>query len=318
MILAEKLPLVSVCIGSYNRDKYIRETLESVFAQTYRNIEVIVVDDASTDGTVRVIREFGDRVKLIIREKNSGMCPVTRNQACRAATGKYVALLDSDDAWYPTKVERQVEFLEAHSDVPLCHTYCHVIDEESHVLGIRHEKNLPPTGDYFRPLLQHCWITISSVMMRRSLIDEIGPFNEGEPYGRLGEDMEFFLRVARKYPIGIAAESEVLARYRVSAAGITHGNWRARPKPVPLMRALVDRDDIWRGQVTRREMCRAFEAMALENCVHWRDRGFADRALYFAWAAWKLSPVSPRVWGQLARSITKRITGSGASAVTST
>jgi glycosyltransferase involved in cell wall biosynthesis len=109
-------PLVSVCIGAYNRKDYIRECVDSALGQTWTNREVIVVDDASTDGTREILESYGRDIRLILRDKNSGICPVTRNQAAQAARGGYVAFLDSDDKWYPQKLAKQVEFPDVPTD----------------------------------------------------------------------------------------------------------------------------------------------------------------------------------------------------------
>lgn len=297
-------PLVSICIGAYNRARYIRETLDSVFAQTYPNFEVIVVDDASTDGTVDVVLSYGDRVRLIRRTENSGICPVTRNQAALAARGELLAFLDSDDAWYPEKLQKQVEFLSAHQDVPLCHTYCHLMDENSKVNGIRHEGNLPPTGNCFRHLLRHCFITISSVMMRRGLFDDVGGyFIEDRRYGVWGEEHEFLLRVSRRFPIGLV--DEVLTRYRRSPSSISGGNWKCTPQSVPFHRMILSRRDIWEGVTPRSEPLDAFVSACVENCEFWRDKGFPSRAIYFAACAWRHDPFSGQVVEQMLRSMFK-------------
>ncbi|HMO50415.1 MAG TPA: glycosyltransferase [Kiritimatiellia bacterium] len=288
-------PKVSICIGTYNREKYVRECLDSALRQTYPNIEVVVVDDASTDRTVEILREYGDRITLILRDTNSGICPITRNQAIQASTGTYVALLDSDDAWYPEKIERQVAFLEAHPDIPLCHTACRVIDDASRELEVRHEGRIPPTGAYFRPLLDHCWITISSVMMRRTHYDTIGPFNHRDPYGYLGEDHEFFLRTAARYSIGFLPE--VLGKYRKSAAGITAGNWKAKPEPVPLFQAFLRDVALWKGIVPKSEMVEAIVRACRTNSDYWRHQGYPDKALWFDREALSLKPWSPALWG---------------------
>lgn len=294
-------PLVSVCIGAYNRARYIRETLDSVLAQTYRNVEIIVVDDASTDDTAAIIASYGERVRLIRRATNSGMCPITRNQAFRAATGTYVAFLDSDDAWYPPKLERQVEFLESHSDIPLCHTYCHLMDEESRITGIRHEGRLPPTGDCFAPLLRHCWITISSVMIRRNLAETIGYFVEDPRYGVWGEDHEFFLRVARRYPIGLV--DEVLTRYRRATQNISAGNWRQIPESYPFHAMLLERRDIWEGRVPRSEMVGALLDICAENAEYWRGQGFRDRTWWFCRQGLMRCPWHGPLWAIALRNI---------------
>lgn len=295
------MPLVSFCCGTYNREKYVREAMDSLLAQTYAPAEIIIVDDASTDGTLAILESYGDRIRLIRRKVNSGICPVTRNQAVRAARGKYVAFLDSDDKWYPEKTARQVEFMEAHPDMPLSHTYCHVMDADSKVLGVRHAGGLPATGFIFERLLEHCWITISSVMVRRDLFSEVGYFNPDPPYGYLGEDWEFFLRVARRYPIGLI--EDVLAAFRKAEQGITAANWKAHPRAVPFYFALLSRPDIWKGIVSRRRVLDAMADACRENGSHARDRGQIGRAFYFAGAGLARHPFSRILYGQLMRTL---------------
>ena len=288
-------PLVSVCIGAYNRKGTIRECVDSVLAQTWKNREIVVVDDASTDGIREILQEYDDRIRLICRESNSGICPVTRNQATRASKGEYVAFLDSDDVWYPEKLEKQVAFLETHPDIPLCHTLCNVIDRDSKVVGVRQPlETMPSTGWIFDRLLDHCWITISTVMVRRSLFSEIGKFNEGDPYGYLGEDHEFFLRVAKKHPIGLV--EEILAGFRKAGQGITANNWKANPEPVPLFQALLERRDIWGGVVSRRRMVRALTDKCNENAWFYRNRGERERAWWFVRQALGADWFDRRAW----------------------
>lgn len=292
------LPLVSVCIGTYNREQYISECLDSVYGQTYKNIEVVVVDDASTDRTVEIVRSYKP-TKLIVLKKNSGICSHTRNRAIRESSGEYIALLDSDDAWYPKKIELQLEFMLTHPDIPLCHTYCHIVDENSRVVGIRHEGRLPKTGDAFEALLEHCWITISSVMMKRNLYDKIGPFLEHPYYGKSGEDIDFFLRVARDHPIGLV--SAVLTRYRKSKYSINTDSWKDQPRYVPYLLYLLNERRIWHGRVPQNVVRRIVADAALENSKYWSDRGYFS---YATWAWWKsmiVDPLNINTWVQLAR-----------------
>jgi glycosyltransferase involved in cell wall biosynthesis len=294
-----KKPFVSVCIGAYNRKDYIRECVDSALAQTWPNKEVVVVDDASTDGTREILQGYGDAIRLILRDTNSGICPITRNQAAAAAQGEFVAFLDSDDVWYPEKLAKQVAFMERHPEVPLCHTLCNVIDEKSQVVGVRHGLGVvPETGRIFERLLDHCWITISMVMMRKSRFAEVGWFNPEAPYGYLGEDHEFFLRVSRKYPIGLVPE--VLGGFRKAGQGITAKNWTANPEPVPLFQALLKRKDIWGGMVPRQRMVRALTDKCSENAHFCRNRGQWGRAAWFARQALKVDPLDGRAWRHLA------------------
>ena len=103
--------LVSIIMPAYNSEKYIKDSIESIFKQTYSNWELIVVDDCSTDKTVEIIKSFNDnRIKLFINETNSGAA-ISRNKALREATGRWIAFLDSDDIWLPTKLEEQLQFM---------------------------------------------------------------------------------------------------------------------------------------------------------------------------------------------------------------
>lgn len=293
-------PLVSICIGTFNRSKYIRECLDSVYAQTYPNLEVIVADNASTDDTLDIVRTYRN-VKIVPRDSNSGMCSTTRNLAVRAATGDLVAFLDSDDAWYPDKLEKQVAFMERHPRFPLSHTYCHLMDDQSVVYGVRHEKRLPPSGNYFEALLNHCWITISSTVIRRELYTECGPFTETLPYGQSGEDYEFFLKAAHRHDFGLVPD--VLVKYRKSQDAITYGNWKGKPRPVPFLRELLRRRDIWGDRVTPARMNQLFAEACCENSSYWRDQQFPTRALWATGQAMAVTPLNPNIWNEGMRSV---------------
>ncbi len=305
MTAERELPLVSVCIGSYNREKYIRETLDSVCGQTYPNIEIIVVDDASTDRTVEIVESYGRRVRLVRAKRNSGLPSVPRNMALAEATGEFIAFLDSDDSWQPEKIEKQVRFLNQNSECGLVHCYACLMDGESRRDGIRHDGNMPQTGMCFSALLRHCFITMSTVMVRRDVLTKVGAFNP-DPRYRAREDLEWLLRVARQWPVGLI--SEPLANYRRAATGISQqlGAWRSLPEDTVAHRLIVDRPDIWQGVVPRSEVVAAYVNAALENCQYWRDRGFPDRALWFAWNALKASPGRGEIWAGLLKSLGRK------------
>jgi glycosyltransferase involved in cell wall biosynthesis len=295
-------PLVSVCVGAYNRKEYIRECVDSALAQTWPNKEVIVVDDASTDGTREILQSYGDAIRLILRERNSGICPITRNQAARAARGEYVSFLDSDDKWHPEKLAKQVVFMEAHPDVPLCHTLCDVIDERSQVVGIRHGAGVVPgTGMIFERLLEHCWITISTVMVRRKLFEEIGWFCEEEETGIIGEDQDFFLRVARHHPIGLI--EEVLASYRKVPTGVSRNRWKDTPESQTFNEILIWRRHIWKGVVPKSRVVRAHSDACLANAAHWRAQGEGWRSVYFCRRGLRHDPANMELWLEAGRTL---------------
>ncbi|WP_026727299.1 glycosyltransferase family 2 protein [Flavobacterium denitrificans] len=138
--------LVSIIVPTYNTEKFIRQTIESVQSQSYTNWEMILVDDASTDQTVAIIGEFAqndNRIKLFKLEKNSGN-GFARNIALEKASGKYIAYLDADDLWFPEKLEKQIRFLKT-NNLPFTFSFYDCIDDEGNNLNRRVETPVPLT-----------------------------------------------------------------------------------------------------------------------------------------------------------------------------
>ncbi|MBF4515302.1 glycosyltransferase family 2 protein [Flavobacterium sp. ANB] len=135
--------LVSIITPTFNAEKYIRATLQSVLDQSYQNWEMILVDDGSTDETVKIIENFAEkdqRIKLFKLLKNSGN-GFARNVALEKATGKYIAYLDADDLWFPMKLEKQIQFLKE-KNLPFTFSFYDCIDEEGNNLNRRVEAPL--------------------------------------------------------------------------------------------------------------------------------------------------------------------------------
>jgi glycosyltransferase involved in cell wall biosynthesis len=186
---------VSVIIPTYNRLPMVKEAVESVLIQDVEDLEVIVVDDGSTDGTSEEISQFGGRVKLLRNDENRGVS-AARNKGILHSRGKYVAFLDSDDLWVKGKLRAQTVFLDDNPHYPLCYT-----DE----IWIRRGKRVNPklkhakySGWIFEKCLPLCTISPSSSMMRRTLFSRVGLFDEALP---VCEDYDFWLRVALRYPV---------------------------------------------------------------------------------------------------------------------
>jgi teichuronic acid biosynthesis glycosyltransferase TuaG len=138
--------LVSILTPTFNAEKYIRATIESVQNQSYQNWEMILIDDASTDKTVKIIKEFAqgdDRIKLFKLEKNCGN-GFARNAALEKATGKYIAYLDADDIWFPEKLEKQIQFLKINKQ-HFTFSFYDCIDEEGNDLNRKVESPNPLT-----------------------------------------------------------------------------------------------------------------------------------------------------------------------------
>lgn len=161
---------VSIITPSWNSEKYIEKTIESVQKQTYTNWEMIVVDDCSSDRTVEIVKKISKedpRVKIIRQEVNGGAAKA-RNHSLREATGRYIAYLDADDIWKTTKLEKQVKFMKAHNCGFSCASY-EVIDDEGRALN--KEVHMLPSVDYVGFLTNNLLQTVG-IMVDTSIIDK--------------------------------------------------------------------------------------------------------------------------------------------------
>ena len=209
------MPTVSVVIPAYNAERWIGETLESVLAQEAPDLEVLVVDDGSTDDTAAVVARFPS--VRCLRKPNGGLGSA-RNAGIRAATGRYVAFVDSDDVWLPGKLSAQIDLLDR---TGLAWAYCDAIvfDEVTgRKLHRMSERNPMPSGDVLETLFLGCFIASPTPVVRRSVFDEVGLFSEvGIVHMR--EDWDMWLRIAARYPVGLVPHA--LARYRTHPSNNT-------------------------------------------------------------------------------------------------
>lgn len=181
-------PLVSVIIPAHNAEQYIVETLDSVVNQTYSNLQIIVVDDASTDNTLKLLSEYQDSRLEVIPLAQNLHAAYARNFALSHVKGKYIAYLDADDFWYPTKIEKQVQVLENNNQYCSCFTWAHLVDENSEYVepcddGLRflhnafHEKNRNQKELLLFLLTNGNYLNSCSSLIRTEVIEEIGGQN---------------------------------------------------------------------------------------------------------------------------------------------
>lgn len=196
---------VSVIIPTYDRADRVTRAVSSVLDQTYADFELLVVDDGSGDGTIRALRPFLDRIRLIRHARNCGVS-AARNTGIRASRAPLVAFLDSDDRWLPEKLESQVRFFRERPGVVACQT------QEIWVRGGRRvnpaRRHLKPSGDIFALSLERCLVSPSAVMLCRCVLDEVGLFDESLP---VCEDYDLWLRIACRHPIHLI-DRELLVR----------------------------------------------------------------------------------------------------------
>ena len=202
--------LVSIIMPTYNCARFIRESIDSVLAQTYTNWELIIVDDSSTDNTAEMIANFNDpRIHYLRNEQNEGAA-LTRNKALRAVKGRYIAFLDSDDLWHPDKLERQIAFMEQNGYAFTYHEYTE-IDESSNPIGIyvSGKKHVRPFDMYCC-----CWPGCLSVVYDAKNIGLIQI-----PDIRKNNDSAMWLQAIRKADCYLLPEN--LAQYRRRTGSIT-------------------------------------------------------------------------------------------------
>ena len=232
--------VVSVILPLYNYGKFLSEAVKSVKAQTFEDWEIIVVDDASTDDSAAVAeklaKDMGGRMRVIRNEKNRGVS-CSRNTAVRAAGGEFIAFLDPDDAWAPTKLQKQIDLLASRRDVALVHTGVDILCDADTAQMLAHSggsASSPAFWDewfnghmrehggegkaaYFSLLKEACPICLSSVMMRRDAFDRAEGFNED--LGYQVEDWLLWLKTSLLFACAFIEER--LTSYRVHAQSYT-------------------------------------------------------------------------------------------------
>lgn len=225
-----EMPCVSVIIPAYNAEDFITATLDSVVSQTYQNLEILVVDDGSSDRTPEIVTSYAQRDRRItlLRQKNAGVA-AARNLAILKSTGDFIAPIDADDIWYPAKIEKQVRCLmESDERVGLVYTWSVDINEDGKLTGRSSHFDLE--GDVFHALIYCNFLGNASVpLIRRCCFDRVGYYDpELRAQNAQGcEDRDLYLRIAEHYHFRVVPE--FLMGYR-KAVGTMSCNYRAMAK----------------------------------------------------------------------------------------
>lgn len=199
------MPLVSVIIPTFNRSHFLKEAIDSVLKQDFKDFELIVVDDGSTDDTEKILRSYANSL-IFLSQENKGVS-AARNSGIRISSGTFISFLDSDDLWLPQKLSIQVEFFTQNPSALICQT-----NEIWLRKGIRvnprkvHKKY---SGEIFEHCLSICRVSPSAVMMKKNLFCEVGLFDEELP---ACEDYDLWLRVASHYPIYLIDKPLIIKR----------------------------------------------------------------------------------------------------------
>lgn len=276
-------PLVSVIVPTFDGEAFVRETLDSVLAQDYAPIEVIVCDDGSKDGTLGILESYGSRI-TVVRQKNQGVA-AARNRAAREARGEFVTFLDHDDVWEQNLLTVLVPLLVARPECGVVYADAWVIDSAGERRGRRGTFLNYAEGQIFDALLHGNFMPVETTVMRTSLFHEVGGCDTSLRYL---EDYELCLRLARRTTIGFCPEP--LARYRIHERNLSH---ELEPMLVEWLRVLETLEA--RVGPLERPQREVVEAERDRLCADlaWRAARRGDVAGSVAWSR-RAGPGAPR------------------------
>lgn len=231
----ENDPLVSIIIPAYNAERYIRRSLESALNQTYKNIEIVVVDDGSTDKTASIIRSYQDLRIVYTYQKNQGQ-GAARNNGIRRSRGEYITFLDVDDYYLSEKVDKQIRFLQEHSEYQM--VYCNALhyysDNPSKLLKKKHKC---VSGDIFLHLLHTSLINPNTIMFKREIVER-HMFNEGIK-GRYSEEWALYLKISREgFQFGCIDKDLVIVEIRKDSNTQWDTQWIIKKNTLEMFKTL--------------------------------------------------------------------------------
>lgn len=295
--------MVSVVVTCYNYGRYLAQSVESALAQAYGNLEVIVVDDGSTDNTPEVAGELlkDPRVRCI-RQKNAGQANA-KNTGIRASTGEFIAFLDADDFWETGKLEKQMPLF---SDplVGVVYSRAHTVDD----LGLAVVPD--PPGKYLLPrsgrvtgqLFFDNFVPFSSAVVRRECLEKVGIFDESL---KMGIDWDLWLRISVSY--AFAYVDEPLLAYRVGHPGQMSRNLEVRQRCSDrIMEKFLAAHP---GMLSNKTVRDALTYTCLSRGYYYETLDFSRSAKYYR-TAFKLSPFSPGVYLEVLKSMVRKLAAS--------
>jgi glycosyltransferase involved in cell wall biosynthesis len=293
-------PAVSIVVPTFERLEYLRPALDSVFAQTFTDWDLIIGDDGSGEDVRAVLREFGTQPRVkVVWLPHRGVPAAVRNAAIREATGTYVAFLDSDDLWAPRKLERQIALLTAR---PECHwSYTAFRQVDGHGTPLAEERTrrfVPHEGDIFESLVAHtAELRTPTVMVTRQLLLDVGGFDEAM---RSGEDYDLWMRLALRSPVALLDEPLVdVRRHDRNHSRDWAIAFDGRDRSLAKLQAAVDPR---RRDLLRRERARNGAKLVAEHVRRGERRealaAFVDSAPY----SWPY----PSWWWRAARAVAGR------------
>ena len=277
------MPEVSVVIPTHNRAAFVADAVDSALRQTWRDREVIVVDDGSTDDTLERLNRFRDRIRVI--RKDQGGAASARNRGVAEAQGNWIAFLDSDDIWIDMKTEIQMDLARLHPEYGWMASSYWKLEGGREFRRTRRGRS----GHVFRQIWEENFVRTSTVMIRKDALEQVGPFREDLA---INEELDLWLRLAQRYAIGYIPDA--LALYRHHPGGVSRDSLKSREIYLDLIRQHDDPDRIPRWARRRRE------AYLLASIGKHRMRaGDAAGARRDLWKAVRTWPAGMKGWNYL-------------------
>jgi glycosyltransferase involved in cell wall biosynthesis len=275
---------VSVIMPVYNGERFIVSAIESVLAQTYKNFEIVIVNDGSTDNSLDKLSPYLQLPFVHYIEQVNGGVAASRNTAIRKATGELIAFLDQDDLWLPRKLESQVDFMRAHPAVPMVHANVNCIDAQGKPVDFEWDNNA--SGVCLAQLFKRNRIAVVTVMVKKECLGEVGLLDESLSGV---DDYELWLRIARRFPIGRL--DEIVACYRFHDLNTSRAGGMMAGRELAAIEQFVKAfPDVMQTIGRRAVNCRMAELhFKLGGWYMWRARDFAAARREF-FEAIKLRP----------------------------
>ena len=206
------MPRISVIIPAYNAERTLQKTVHSVQNQTFSDIEIIIINDGSTDQTSGIIQNLSDSRIRVFSYENGGL-PTARNRGIARSSGELIAFIDADDLWTSDKLERQMAALEAHPEAAVAYSWTQSIDDQGQLLYQYHSVFFE--GDVYAEILVNNFVSNgSNILVRKSAILSVGEF---DPTLKSCEDWDFYIRLAAKYHFVVVPDWQILYRQSPTA-----------------------------------------------------------------------------------------------------
>ena len=220
-MIIEQIPKASVIMSAYNGEKYLKEAIESILNQTFKDFEFIIVNDGSTKETADILESYAKndlRIKVIVNPENIGLTK-SLNRAIQETNGTYIVRMDSDDISLPERLEKQIEFMNNNPEIGLLGTGYYEINHDGIILG----KTVFPSTDkeLKRLLIKYNPFCHTSVIIRRKILDQIGVYNE---LIKKAQDYDLWFRIASRSRMANLSEPLVLRRYGTKNISTTDEN----------------------------------------------------------------------------------------------